>query len=127
MPTIEEITAWSEADLSDEIEALIPEGWALRIEANIEGYWEVSIDRLSEGSDPIIEFLESHIDKRLALLNIYGALWARKSRVSVDPNWTNRKELTKQAVSINSSSVRDPEDLDPSEVESVYLSLRGKK
>lgn len=127
MPTIEEMSAWSDRELSAEILNMLPEGWFLKTDAHTDGYWSVSVDRAVDSSEPVTEFFESHIDKRIALLNIYGALVARKGRETIDPNWVaNRHSLTKHPVSIKSSAIPDPEDLDPLEVESVYLKLRGK-
>lgn len=127
MPTIEEMSAWSDVELVAEIQTLLPPGWFVRIDANPEGYWEVSVDRATDTPEPITEFFESHIDKRIALLNIYGAIGAYKARSRSEQWIGGRRELTKQPVRIKSSAIPDPADLDPEEVEAVYLLMRGKR
>lgn len=127
MPTIEEVSAWSDVELAAEIQTLLPPGWFLRIDPNPEGYWDVSVDRAVDTPEPVTEFFESHIDKRIALLNIYGALGAYAARTRSEQWLGSRRELTKQPVSIKSSTIPDPADLDPAEVEAVYLTVRGKR
>ena len=126
MPSLEEMTSWSFLEVVEEAERLLPQGWTLLAEASSEGYYEVSVNRMSDDG-PVTEFYETHVDRRLAALNIYGALLSRKALGSPGPNWTPKAQLTRRLVSLKSAGIPEPEDLDPLEVESVYLSHRGKK
>lgn len=82
-------------------------------------YWYAEVWR-----EPESLWRNTGFDKRLLLLDTYGWLWARLNPAT-SHLWTSRKqELPRPPPAWQeTSSVPDPEDLDPSEVDAVY----GKK
>jgi hypothetical protein len=60
-------------------------------------------------------------DRHILLLNLYGFLWKR-TQPTVSPVWRRHREITRADVARHARSVRvkDPEDLDPAEIRSVY-------
>lgn len=127
MPSIEEMSTWSSQEILDQTESLLPEGWDLSMEPHADGYWDVQVRRQDDTPEGAVEFFDSHVDLKIALLNVYGALLARNRRPGATSTWETKQELTKRPVGIKSSGIPDPEDLDPNEVESVYQTLRGKR
>jgi len=117
MPTIEEITAWSNTQLLAELKAVLPKDWELSYGWNPkEGYWHLEIGRLEAGR-LIIESEEHHLDGRLILLNAYGRFWPGH-KPTEGSMWGHRGELTRELVTqrANLPNLADPEDLDPTEI-----------
>lgn len=63
-------------------------------------------------------------DRKILLLDAYGWLWTRDQPPSTSPIWAVRsKEIARGDVARRATShlpIPDPEDLDPTEVASVY-------
>ena len=86
--------------------------------------WEVSVQQ-SERSEP---WSVHHYDRHMALYEAYGRLWS-ESQQEPSGKWTPpRDRLTAQAVTAHvSEKYKDPEDLDPEEVLSVYQDRQNKE
>jgi hypothetical protein len=114
MPSVEEISAWSVDELITEIKVLLPSDQALSIEPQ-SGYWVV---RVIKDEELIQE--ETNLDQRLALLNVFGSLWA-SSGVSEDSPWCRKRELPRSSIPESSLyDASDPEDLNPDEIQAFY-------
>jgi hypothetical protein len=113
-----EVAALSDEEIEAEIRGLLrPDE---RFDFFQKHYWYAEVWR-----DPCESlWRNTGFDKRLLLLDAYGWLWARLNP-STSHLWTSRRqELPRPPTAWKeTSSVPDPEDLDPSEVDAVY----GKK
>ena len=121
MPTPEEVSAWSFDEILAEIQALLPEGSRVTPVSNPDGYWIVTVERdTPEGLE--VDLRETRPDRRLAALDVFGQLWLRNApQPSKDSPWVRRNELRQAVVPKRTAPhVPDPEDLDPTEVDSVY-------
>ena len=114
MLTVEEITAWSVDELSTEIRVLLPPDIEFVLNFQ-EGYFVASLVNKLDGTRI---FEEAHPDQRLVLLNTFGHLWSRPS-VSTNTPWCRKGEIPRKVVQ-TTCSLPDPEDLDPSEIQSLY-------
>lgn len=118
MPTLDEVALASDAEVEVHIRQLLRPGETFSIT------WEESVfmGRVLHGEEPLWE--SPSYDQRTLLLGIYGFLWKR-TQTEVSPRWQRRRELTREDVGrqARSARMRDPEDLDPTEVRSVYESF----
>lgn len=118
----DEIYTWSDSQIEGEIATTLPEGVELVCSWK-DGLWSVR-GELVEGGEVSVLWAHEHLDRRMALLNTYAALWLKdKPPVPEDSPWsTERPRPTRQSVAqyVRRRQVSDPEDLDPSEVASVY-------
>ena len=123
MPSLEEMSAWSLDDIEAAIHHDLPNGWTYQ-----RGYdpdragWATVID--AEGK---VVWETSQIpDERLLLFNVYGWLLTRTATPR-HPAWARRTGPTPRPVVgqrfLPGISIPDPEDIDPSEVQSVYGAL----
>lgn len=119
MASPEEMSAWSIEETKAEIQALMPKGWTL-LTLQAEGYWKVTVHRLGENLESVLEIEESSVDLKIALLNVYGPLYL-KTLPAGSSHWQRWGELTEKRPSRKpSKDLPDPEDLDPQEVEQLY-------
>ena len=120
MPTLEEVSAWSLEEILAAIQALLPKGTQVQSLPNAGG-WTVRIDT---AGTVVLE--GTGADQRLTALNIYGQLWVKSlPKPSEFSPWVRRRELTGAQVTRKVvHNISDPEDLDPSEVNSVYEPFR---
>lgn len=116
MFTAEEITAWSIDELVTEIQVLLPPEVVLD-ETSQDGYF---VARLVNKANSAIVCVEESFDRKLALLNIFGILWA-KSEVRKETPWQRRRDFPRSSQSVTLGlGVPDPGDLDPDEVLSLH-------
>lgn len=117
MPTLTEMTAWSDEETLAEIQAALPPGWAFKC-PNDDGYWVPAIT----DEQGVQVWGEPFADLRTALLSAFMWLWTRGQ--PENPRWTRRRELHPHAVAgafgLPHVAVPDPPDLDPAEVQAVY-------
>lgn len=141
MPTLEEMTAWTAEDIRAEILVALPKGLHFGKKADQEsGFWVVEFWRVDpETGTKAVLWTETGADERIMLFNAYGWLWMQKRpKVPDHSPWKARQqELTPGAlrerarqqavrgeVASENRKVRDPEDLDPKEVQTVYERAR---
>lgn len=121
MPTLDEVALASDAEVETFIRQLLRPEETFRITLEETIYQ----GRVFFGEEVLWE--RPSYDKRTLLLDIYGYLWKR-TEPAVSPLWQRRRELTREDVGQRARSVRirDPEDLDPSEIRSVYEDFRAE-
>jgi hypothetical protein len=117
----DETIAWTDAQIEFEIARQIPDDsefvcewqenvWAARVEHRVDGEVQVSLSSV-------------HVDRRMALYDIYGLLWLQgQPRPSGPSAWdpaTPRPTVASVSGYVQ-SRIADPEDLDPEEVAAVY-------
>lgn len=112
-----DLHTWTEERLEAEIQELLPVGQMLSCQLSVENRcWEVAF-RDPEG---LVVWSATNIDRRLALFDAYGVLWASK-REHTAGVWSVHARPTKASVQQHvAQRYRDPEDLDPEEIASVY-------
>lgn len=126
MPTLEEVTAWSNDQLEAELKAALPSGLIMTYGWDaLEGYWQLTLYRLNPAGERVVEIDEINMDGRLALLNVYGQFWLSHGTPAKDSPWIRRhgelsRELITRKVSTVGVNVPDPEDLDPTEIDNMY-------
>lgn len=115
MPTLEEITAWSQEEIEAEIRRRLPSGWRQNPVWAEGGYWDYTLESpTADGWN--VEWLNQGVDRRLLALSAFGWLWL-KDQPRQD-RWHRRQELTREAVTQKVADlVPDPEDLDPEAIE----------
>lgn len=119
---------WDVDRTLDEIQALLPPGWAFRFEPHLRGFWVAEFYDKSKA----LLWEDANPAANLLLFDAYGWIKERvQPRKTPGPgsNWVRRRELTVQQVSaeaLQRSRLPDPPDLDPNEVASVYDSHRHK-
>lgn len=115
MPTLEEVASWTLDQIRAHIHGLLPNGWVFDLQPHTD-HW-----RASYKSDAGLEvWTDKHVDQRIILLNAYGWLWQKRDPKKVHPAW--RPQPTRRLIPVQHPAARvpDPEDLDPSQVQSVY-------
>ena len=126
MPTLEEITAWSDDQAESELRATIPETASVEVVWDaVEGYWRLTLRDLDENGALVVKSEETHMDRRLLILNAYGQYWLTKSTPSKDSPWVRRhgelsREFVTQRVHLAEPAIPDPDDLDPTEVHDFH-------
>ena len=111
-----EIQTWTVEETAGVIRGNLPPGGSLEYTLVSEGYYEVVVTLPDR--DPLVEH---HVDLRLALLNVFGALCFQPAQK--DPRWrVGVGDHRQVSPKIKSTVVEDPEDLNPEIVESVYRS-----
>lgn len=120
MPSFEEVSAWSEEELTVEIRLLLPPGWVL-VTPPSNGYWTVSLQRKDPEGNPVVEWEDDNADKRLVLLNAFWWLWSKglPKPTGLTP-WSRAQDRVVKPVSLTGSKIPDPEDLNPAEIEALY-------
>lgn len=109
-----EIQTWTVDETVEVIRKNLPTDATFEYQHLSEGYFEVTVTL----PDRVI--VESHVDLKMALLNVFGALWIKAE--SSDPRWRVR-DPRQISPKIKSDVVhKDPEDLDPEAVRAVYRS-----
>lgn len=117
----DETLAWTDAQIEFEIARQIPDdsefvcewqeyAWAARIERHV-------------GGDVQVVHSSIHVDRRMALYDVYGLLWLQTQPRPVGPSaWdpTIRRPTVASVSGYVQSLISDPEDLDPKEVAAVY-------
>lgn len=120
------IASFSTEEARLHISASMPSGWRLEEGSTPYFFWAQVVS--PEGD---ILFEATHIDRRIMLISVYCYLLI-KDKPKVDPGssvWARRGELTSREVTRKvMSSAKDPEDLDPEEIKSVYdqICRKGK-
>lgn len=117
MPSVEEMSAWTEEETRAAIHVLLPEGWHFNL-LRREGMLVAQF----LGPDGGEIWARAEPDRKILLLNAYGWLWSR-GKSPEHPMWRSRTKLTRvpvHRVGLPGVEVPDPEDLDPEEVVSVY-------
>ena len=109
--------AWSDAQLEAEISDHIPEDAEFVCEW-LNDVWSARVERQGEAVHAA-----THLDRRMALYEVYGVLWLSLQPVATRPTpWD--PTLPRPTVASVSQYIRsqlaDPEDLDPVEVAAVY-------
>lgn len=116
MATWAEVSTWTNSDIVVEIQKLLPEEWVFEHQLEPTGAFSARVVEMSMG---YVQWQDEQADERLLLLNAYGWLFTRKPTAR-HPAWirgeSNVVPVTKQMLPV----VEDPEDLNPSEIESVY-------
>ena len=121
---IEELLNWSLAEIRGGISSLLPEGWQLEEKVS-DGFFFARISRPGE-EEVEIEWVHFDADERLVLLGAYMHLRLKGHEPHSDSFWIRRNNPTREAVTKRvvaeqkSKPESGPEDLDPSEVASVY-------
>lgn len=113
----DELLAWTDAEIEDEIRRLAPADSDLVCEWQ-EGAWSVRLVQLSGALHASL-----HVDRRMALYDVYGHLWLeRQPGASTGSAWSvaSSRPTTASVSRYVRSRYGDPEDLDPSEVAAVY-------
>lgn len=110
-----EIQTWTAEEAAGVIRGNLPSGGSLEYALLKEGYYEVVVTIPDKDS-----LVEHHVDLRLALLNVFGALYFQPPQK--DPRWrvSDHRQVSPKIKS--NTIVEDPEDLNPEIVESVYRS-----
>lgn len=121
MESPDDIRAWSDGQIEVEIASSVGSldfvcewvgsAWVARIE--VPG---------SESVEPKVVYQGESVDRRLALLNVYGYLWLKEQpAVAQGSMWDPTGRRPGQApVRKREQDIRDPEDLDPEQVAAVY-------
>jgi len=126
MPTLEEITAWSTDQAEAELRAVIPKTASVSVVWDaVEGYWLLTMKDLDERGSLVVRSEETHMDRRLLILNAYGQYWLTASTPSRDSPWVRRHgelstEFVTHRVRQASPEIPDPDDLNPTEVDDFY-------
>lgn len=117
MISVEEVAAWSNEEIVQNIEALKPDGSSFSHGFDKEEmFWYVQFETESE-----ILWEGAFPDQRLALFNAFGWAFAeRQPNPPVGSVWHRRSDHVLVPVSSNKREIDGPEDLDASEVQSVY-------
>ena len=125
MPTFEEMSAWGLEDIESAIHHDLPKGCTFQRGYNEDVAGWASI---SDAEGKIVWETDNVPDERILLLNVYGWLLSRQTKAR-HPAWVRRFETTPRPVigplSLPGVSIPDPEDLDPTEVGSVYSALHN--
>lgn len=130
MFAIEEVAAWSNADIVAHIEEFKPVGHNFQHGYDRESqFWFVRFYDQRQ-TDPVWE--DYSPDERLALYNAFGWVWASSQPAPAPGSaWHRRQELTPKAVTkkvaLGGHTVPDPEDIDPLEVQAVYQTTTRSK
>lgn len=126
MPTLEEMTTWTVADIDAAIRRALPAD--LFYDRGFDpaaGTWFTRFWRLQDGQKQTL-YEDWGFEQRIAYFNAYGWLWAQQQPApSVHSPWKPRGDVTATQVQRKARNIPDPADLDPNEVESVYAGLRG--
>ena len=116
LPTLEEITTWTDEEVEAALELLLPPEWSFKVSETHE-VWSVTILD-AEGA---VVFVDCFPDRRMNLLNGYGFLWLRLYK-PVNPNWVRRRDELRGPARRGfmhlpgSENLPDPEDFDPASV-----------
>jgi hypothetical protein len=121
MATLQEMTAWTLEEIQAEIYALLPADWKFEF-LDGEGQWHTTF----LGADGECLWRMSYMEPRILLFDAYGWLELQvHPRKATNPAWTpnDRWRLVPVGkVGLPGVSVPDPEDLDPTEIATVYSS-----
>lgn len=123
MPSFSEVYTWTNSEIIDQIIALLPEGW--QFNKTSKGIFSATIINDSD----VAVWEDRQLDERLLLLNAFGWLFSNKTSVS-NPIW-NRGDAPEGPVRVGmvdlpGVEIKDPEDVDPEEVASVYEAYRSQ-
>lgn len=114
LPTLEELTALTTAEIAAVIRVNIPPEWVLKVEASKQGMWSAEI--LDDQGEVV--FTYSYPDERLTLLSAFGFVWKRQYKPS-SPVWQRKRHDLRspgrQGIMHlpGADSIPDPGDFDP--------------
>lgn len=113
----DDLSTWSEDRIESEVLENLPADLKFVCKLLEESRcWEVSFER----PNGEVDWSSGNVDRRLALFEAYGELWARNRKPPVGV-WTPHGRPTKVSVQQHiSQRYGDPADLDPEEIASVY-------
>jgi len=118
-----ELASLSEETLESTIREELPSGWSLEVSQDSSHFWVVVV----RDADSVEKWRSADITAKQVLLHTIGWWNLRNRKANVNSPWAPRtRELTKEMVR-DRALQHDPEDLDPSEVESVYSCPGGKR
>ena len=123
-PTLEEMQTWSLDEIKTNISAYLPEGTVFKCAwSDGQGQWRGWFERADE-----VVWDQWGLDQRLLLLDAFGWCWMqRQPPRHPDSPWAARQgRVPMEAVRGRAFDGREPEDLDPKEVLSVYEAHRKK-
>jgi hypothetical protein len=119
---LEDKTLWTESRLQDEVSQLLPSGCSL-VTVMEDSTWVLRLvqEVLVSGNlrENVLWEVE-HFDKRQALFEAYGRLWLGPHPSSGTWSPTKPRPTPETVTRFVVSPEPDPEDLDPSEIASVY-------
>jgi hypothetical protein len=123
LPTIEEMTAWTPDDIVAAIHVSKPPGtqFDCGFDQNA-GTWFVRFWTELNGRKNVL-FEDQGFEQRITYLNGYGWIWARQrpKPPSTSPWQARRGEVQPNVVQRRTrATAKDPEDLDPEEIQAVY-------
>jgi len=117
----DETLAWTDAQVEAAIVAVLPQGKEFACEWQ-DGLWVARVESQHDGAVTGVHEAV-HIDRRMALYEVYAVLWLERQPRPSGPNmWDpNVPRPTRASVSqFIQSRQSDPEDLNPVEVAAVY-------
>jgi hypothetical protein len=117
----DETLAWTDAQIEFEIARQLLDDSELVCEWQ-DCMWAVRIERHVAGEVQLVHSV-AHIDRRMALYDVYGLLWLQGQPRPVGPSMWDPTTPRPTAVSVAryvQSILGDPDDLDPKEVAAVY-------
>ena len=121
MPTLEEISQWSNEEVHAQVLSRLPDGHTFEY-TFVENIGWCAYIRDAEGA--VLWDYVGSVDPRLTLLGAFGWLFSRTTKTS-NPNWTRRSAAmpTPRTGRYSLPGLPDfdtPEDLDPETIKSVY-------
>jgi len=124
-PTLDDLMVASVPELKDLLRTMLPDSCQLHSDWDPgEGLFNVLVRRIGENG--IVLWSQSGIDERILLLDLAGWLWFdRLPQPPPGSPWTlrnNRAAPARRPIGLPhlETSMPDPEDLDPEEVQTVY-------
>lgn len=121
--SVEEMTAWTAEEAAAAIGKLLPAGWTIGLNQDDQGWFHGEI----KDAEAAVQWSDWQADRRVLLLNGFGFLWLRGQKTR-HPAWRPRGMASARPNPADPmsrvSSVPDPADLDPAEVQSVYSSRK---
>ena len=122
MPTLEEVSKWSSEQIRTAIYADLPSDWVFDTQPFPE-YVRVSY----KDEKGIEVWAESHWNVQFALLAAYGWLWMKREPAKGHPVWRVQPSRVLVPVRLGGEQTKDPEDLDPKYIASVYAEHHRRK
>lgn len=117
----DELLSWTETQIEDEIRRIAPVDSELVCDWR-EGGWSARLERSSEQGSAVLQ-ASLHVDRRMALYDVYGHLWLERQPRSPGASVWDTSAARPTTASVSryvQAKYRDPEDLDPAEVAAVY-------
>jgi len=127
--TLAEMTAWGNDDILAQIKSLHDKSMTFHHGFDTEGrLWFTRFEQFDKATQKRVVVWEDFCpDQRLSLFNAFGWVWLKPQQQSAGSSiWKRREETLTHRINVGQkpsyrSSAADPEDLDPKEVQEVYV------